>query len=181
MKHFISVLSLLILFSVSSLIAQNSFYDFVVKDIDGNDFALSQLKGQKVMLVNVASKCHYTPQYEALEALYQKYKNRNFIIIAFPANNFMKQEPGTDAEIKAFCTQNYGVTFPVMSKISVKGKTIHPLYQWLTQKSRNGVLDSKVKWNFQKYLIDENGHLVKKFSPGTKPNDPKIIEWIESE
>lgn len=180
MKQIFKLIVLALFMSSSSLFAQDNFYDFVVKDIDGNDFAFEQLKGKKVMLVNVASKCGYTPQYEALENLYKKYKDQGFVIVAFPANNFMKQEPGTDAEIKDFCSINYGVTFPIMSKISVKGDDIHSIYLWLTQKEENGVLDSKVKWNFQKYLIDENGNLVKKLSPGTKPDDTEIIQWIES-
>jgi len=163
-----------------SLSAQTGFYDFVVKDIDGKEFSFSSLKGKKVMVVNVASKCGFTPQYEALESLYKKYQSKGFVIVAFPANNFLKQEPGTDAEIKEFCTLNYGVTFPVMSKISVKGDEIHPVYQWLTEKAKNGIEDSNVKWNFQKYLIDEAGNLVKFFSPSTHPDDKEIINWIES-
>ena len=116
------------------VIGQNtSFYDYTVEDIDGNEFYLDQLKGKKVMVVNVASKCGFTPQYEQLEAIYTKYRNENFIIIGFPANNFMRQEPGTNKEIKSFCTLNYGVTFPIMSKISVKGKDKAPIYQWLTE------------------------------------------------
>lgn len=159
--------------------ADSALYSFVVKDIDGNDFEMSSLKGKKVMIINVASKCGFTPQYEALEALYKKYKDSNFEIIGFPANNFMHQEPGTDSEIKQFCTLNYGVTFKMMSKISVKGKDMAPIYHWLTEKKLNGVKDSKVKWNFQKYLIDENGNLVKVLSPSTKPDDKEIIDWIE--
>lgn len=172
-------IALMSLFSISSF-SQNSFYDFKVKDIDGKDFNFSQLKGHKLMLVNVASKCGYTPQYADLEALYKKYQDKGFIIVAFPANNFLKQEPGTDQEIKEFCSLNYGVTFPVMSKISVKGDDMHPVYHWLTEKVQNGVLDSNVKWNFQKYLIDENGNLVKKLNPGIDPMDDEITQWIES-
>jgi glutathione peroxidase len=177
MKQLI-ILIIVAMFSTNPVISQEKFYDFVVKDIDGNDFAFSQLKGKKVMLINVASKCGFTPQYTELEALYKAYKDKNFIIIGFPANNFLRQEPGTNKEIKEFCTLNYGVTFPIMSKISVKGKDIHPLYQWLTDKNKNGVLKSKVKWNFQKYLIDEKGNLVKKFSSSTKPNNKEIVDWI---
>ena len=157
----------------------DNFYDFTVKDIDGNDFSFEQLKGKKVMIVNVASKCGYTPQYEQLEEIYEKYKDNDFIIIAFPANNFLKQEPGTDNEIKQFCTINYGVTFPVMSKISVKGKDMHEVYHWLTSKKLNGVIDSSVKWNFQKYLISRDGILEEVIKPKTKPDDQKIINWIE--
>ena len=167
--------SALLTFAMS---AQNAFYDFTVTDIDGNPYALSQLKGKKVMVVNVASKCGFTPQYEQLEALYQTYKDSNFVIIGFPANNFKEQEPGTNEEIKSFCTLNYGVTFPMMGKISVKGDDMNPLYQWLTQKSKNGVLDSEVSWNFQKYLIDEKGNLVKMVEPKVDPNDEQILSWI---
>jgi glutathione peroxidase len=131
------------------------------------------------MIVNTASKCGLTPQYEQLEALYTKYKNKNFVIVGFPANDFMSQEPGSDKEIAQFCQLNYGVSFPMMSKISVKGKEMHPVYQFLTQKAKNGKEDSKVEWNFQKYLIDENGQLSKVISPRILPNDPSIIAWIE--
>lgn len=178
-KQILSLMLLSIVISYSS-IAQTKFYDFKVNDIDGNSFNFSSLQGKKVMIVNVASKCHYTPQYEQLEAVYQKYKNSNFVIIAFPANNFLHQEPGTDKEIKRFCKMNYGVTFPVMSKISVKGKDINEIYKWLTDKKLNGVMSSKVKWNFQKYLIDENGNLIKFYSPSVLPDNNEIINWIEN-
>lgn len=151
-----------------------NLHQFVVQDIEGNDYSLSQMKGKKVMVVNTASKCGLTPQYEILEKLYQQYKDQNFVIIGFPANNFMQQEPGSNDEIAEFCQKNYGVSFPMMSKISVKGDDIHPLYQWLTTK-----MDSEVSWNFQKFLIDENGEVVGVFSPRTKPDDEKIIQWIE--
>jgi glutathione peroxidase len=157
-----------------------NFYAFTVEDIDGNEFSFEQLKGKKVMIVNVASKCGYTPQYEQLQAIYERYKDTDFMIIAFPANNFMGQEPGSDEEIKAFCSENYGVSFPVMSKISVKGKDMHPVYQWLTTEEFNGYEDSSVKWNFQKYLISEDGTLQKVINPKTSPDDPEIISWIEN-
>ncbi|MGQ1784664.1 glutathione peroxidase [Saccharicrinis sp. GN24d3] len=159
--------------------AQTSFYDFKVKTLEGEEFSLSQLKGKKVLVVNTASKCGLTGQYEQLEAVYKKYGGDDFVIIGFPANNFMKQEPGTAEEIRAFCTKNYGVTFPMMAKISVKGDDMAPVYQWLTQKEKNGLEDSSVKWNFQKYLIDEEGNLVKVISPRTKPDDEEILNWIE--
>jgi glutathione peroxidase len=159
--------------------AQNSFYDYTVKDIDGNDFSLAQLKGKKVMVVNVASKCGFTPQYEQLEAIYSKYRDHNFIIIGFPANNFLHQEPGTDKEIKNFCTLNYGVTFPMMAKISVKGNDMAPIYHWLTEKKLNGFENSSIKWNFQKYLISPEGKIEKIIYSKTKPDDPEIIKWIE--
>jgi glutathione peroxidase len=156
-----------------------SIYQFKVKDINGKTFDFAVLKGKKIMVVNTASKCGLTPQYEELEALYTKYKSKNFVIVGFPANDFMSQEPGSDQEIAQFCKLNYGVSFPMMSKISVKGKEMHPVYEFLTQKAKNGKEDSKVEWNFQKYLIDENGHLAKVISPRVLPNDPSIIAWIE--
>lgn len=158
----------------------STIHDFSVKSIDGQMYDLSQLKGKKVLVVNTASKCGFTPQYADLEKLYKKYKDSGFIIIGFPANNFLRQEPGTDAEIASFCQLNYGVTFPMMSKISVKGKDIHPLYRWLTEKEQNGVMNSSVKWNFQKYMIDENGRLSGMVSPKTDPFSDKIVSWIES-
>lgn len=161
-------------------LAQRSFYDYTVEDIEGNTFDLSQLKGKKVMVVNVASKCGLTPQYRELQAIYDEYGQDDFVIIGFPANNFLSQEPGSNEEIASFCEKNYGVTFPMMAKISVKGKDMHPLYQFLTTKEQNGVSDSEVSWNFQKYLINEKGELVKVISPRTKPNDAEIIEWITS-
>ena len=168
---------------MENLQAQNNadnqtIYQFTVEDINGKPFALADLKGKKVMIVNTASKCGLTPQYKELEALYQQYKDRDFIIIGFPANNFLGQEPGSNEQIASFCSINYGVTFPMMSKISVKGKNMHPLYQFLTQKSKNGVMDSKVSWNFQKYLIGKDGHLEKVIDPKTLPNDPEVIQWI---
>lgn len=156
-----------------------SIYDFTVQTIDGQDFPLSSLKGKKVLIVNTASKCGYTPQYEDLQKLYEMYGGDDFTIIGFPANNFMKQEPGTNEEIKEFCTLNYGVTFPMMAKISVKGKDIHPLYQYLTSIDENGVLDASVKWNFQKFMIDENGKVVDYATPGDKPFSDKIVNWIK--
>ena len=158
--------------------AQTSFYDFTVKDINGEDYALSQLNGKKVLVVNTASKCGLTPQYEGLQKLYEKYGDENFMIIGFPANNFFRQEPGSNEEIATFCSINYGVTFPMMSKVSVKGKDQHPLYRWLTSKNENGLENSKVGWNFQKYMIDEEGHLVGHFSPKTKPDNEELVSWI---
>ena len=157
-----------------------TLHDFVVKDINGKDFDLASLKGKKVLVVNVASKCGLTPQYEDLQALYNKYKNKGFVVIGFPANNFMGQEPGTNNEIMEFCSVNYGVTFPMMDKISVKGKEQAPLYKWLTNKSENGKLDQKVTWNFQKFMIDEEGHLVDVVMPKESPMSEKIINWINN-
>lgn len=174
------VLSFFIIFSVS-IMAQNqkTLHDFTVLDIDGNEFALSQLSGKKVLVVNVASKCGLTPQYEDLQALYKKYGGDNFVIIGFPANNFLSQEPGTNDEIKTFCSSNYGVTFPMMSKISVKGNDQHELYKWLTNKSENGVIDAEVKWNFQKFMISEEGKVIDVAYPKEKPDSDKIVNWIK--
>jgi glutathione peroxidase len=163
-------------FSVNAQTA--SFYDFKTKTIDGKDFNFADLKGKKILVVNTASKCGYTPQYADLEKLYTDYKDKNFVIIGFPANNFMHQEPGTNGEIQEFCTKNYGVTFQMMQKISVKGDDMDPIYQWLTQKSKNGKMDSSVKWNFQKYMIDEKGNLVDVVYSNDKPNCDKIVNWI---
>lgn len=160
--------------------SKKSFYDFKVETIDGEEFDFKSLKGKKVMIVNTASKCGLTPQYKDLEALYKQYGNKNFVIIGFPANNFMEQEPGTNADIKEFCSKNYGVSFPMMSKISVKGEDMSPVYKWLTQKSENGVKDSEVKWNFQKYLIDEKGNLVDVIPPKEKPDTEKVTNWLAS-
>jgi glutathione peroxidase len=174
-----ALLFLLMIFSLACSAQTSDFYKFKVKTLEGADFEFSTLKGKKVMIVNTASRCGFTPQYKDLEELYEKYSDE-LIIIGFPANNFALQEPGSDAEIRKFCTENYGVTFPMMSKISVKGADMAPLYKWLTSKDRNGVMDSEVKWNFQKYLIDENGKLVDVVYSRDKPNSDKIIAWITS-
>jgi glutathione peroxidase len=166
-----------------SMISDNppkTLYDFKAKTIDGTDFDFSTLKGKKVLIVNTASECGYTPQYEGLQKLYDTYKpGGKFEIIGFPCNQFGGQEPGTAAEIKVFCTKNYGVTFQMMEKVDVKGDKAHPLYNWLTHKAENGVEDSEVKWNFNKYAIDENGKYVKHFGSGVEPMDAEITSWIE--
>ncbi len=180
MQYFKSIFIVAIVtLATFQLNAQESFYDFTVKTLEGEDFSMAQLKGKKIMIVNTASRCGLTGQYKHLEAIYKKYGGDDFVIVGFPANNFLKQEPGSNEEIREFCTKNYGVTFLMMAKISVKGRDMAPIYQWLTQKEKNGVEDSSVKWNFQKYLIDENGKLVKVISPRTKPNSDEIINWIE--
>lgn len=153
-------------------------YTFTVQDINGNNFTLESLRGKKILIVNTASKCGLTPQYKDLQALYETYKDKNFIIIGFPANNFMSQEPGADSTIKEFCEINYGVTFPMMSKISVKGKDINPIYAYLTQKQLNGYADTDVSWNFQKYAINEQGYVVGMWSPKVSPLSKDIIAWI---
>lgn len=162
----------------SETMQKQSIHQFKVEDLEGKEFDFSTLKGKKILVVNTASKCGLTPQYKELQALYEKYGNEKFVIVGFPANNFMSQEPGTNEEIGAFCQKNYGVTFPMMTKIDVKGEGQHPIYQFLTQKSKNGLEDNDVEWNFQKYLINENGELEKVISPRTSPMDSSVISWI---
>jgi glutathione peroxidase len=171
--------SILILTFFSMSQNEKTIHDFKVTDLSGNEFDFSTLKGKKVMIVNTASKCGLTPQYKELQAIYEKFGSEDFVIVGFPANNFMKQEPGSDDEIAAFCEKNYGVTFPMMSKISVKGDDMHPIYQFLTAKDKNGHSDSEVAWNFQKYLINAEGELEKVIDPRTQPDDKEIISWIE--
>ncbi|URC11355.1 MULTISPECIES: glutathione peroxidase [unclassified Flavobacterium] len=159
---------------------KETIYQFKVEDLSGDTFDFASLKGKKVMIVNTASKCGLTPQYKDLEAIYKEYKDKGFVIVGFPANNFAEQEPGTNKEIETFCQQNYGVTFPMMDKVSVKGSDMCEVYKFLTQKSKNGLKDSEVEWNFQKYLINEKGELVKVIKPRTLPTDPEVINWIKS-
>ena len=161
--------------------ASENIYQFKVTDLYGDTFDFSDVKGKKIMVVNTASECGLTPQYEDLQKLYDTYKDKNFVIVGFPANNFGSQEPGTDKEIAAFCQENYGVTFPMMSKISVKGDDMHELYHFLTEKSKNGLKDSKVSWNFQKYLLNEKGELVMVIVTKTLPTDASVTNWIETE
>ena len=155
-----------------------TIYQFSVEDLYGEIFDFSKLKGKKIMIVNTASKCGLTPQYKALQSLYEKFSETDFVIVGFPANNFLWQEPGTNEEIAEFCAQNYGVTFPMMGKVSVVGSNQHPIYSFLTKKKLNGSIDSMVTWNFQKFLIDENGYVVKSISPRRQPDDEEIINWI---
>ncbi|RBA28114.1 glutathione peroxidase [Flavobacterium tibetense] len=166
--------------SSSQTMSKQTIYQFQVEDLEGNTFDFSTLKGKKILVVNTASECGLTPQYEQLQAIYEKHKDKNFVIIGFPANNFGSQEPGTNQQIATFCQKNFGVSFPMMSKISVKGNDMHAVYQFLTQKAKNGLEDSEVQWNFQKYLINEKGELDKVVSPRTLPTDAEIVNWIES-
>jgi glutathione peroxidase len=180
---FLVIIGLFISFSYSFFTKKgepkSSIHQFKVTTIDGELFDFSSLKGKKVMIVNTASKCGFTPQFKELEELYQKYKTKNFIIIGFPCNQFASQDPGNSSEIKDFCQKNYGVSFPMMQKTNVKGDSVSELYKWITNKSLNGVINSSVKWNFQKYLIDENGFLVDYFLSFKSPQTLKIIKWIE--
>lgn len=156
-----------------------SIHEFTMKDIDGNEVKLETFKGKVILIVNTASKCGLTPQYEGLQALYDKYKERGFVVLGFPANNFRGQEPGTDKEIKEFCTINYKVTFPMFSKISVLGEDKHPFYKFLTEKETNPEFAGEITWNFEKFLADRNGKIIARFSPRIKPDDEKIIQAIE--
>jgi glutathione peroxidase len=155
-----------------------SIYDFKVEALTGGKIDFAKYKGKKIMIVNTASECGNTPQYSELEALYKKYSGK-LVIVGFPANDFGKQEPGSNKQIAEFCTKNYSVTFPMASKITVKGEEMAPIYKWLTHKTYNGYKDSKVTWNFQKYLLDEKGRLIAVIDPGTKPNTPDVIAAIE--
>ena len=157
-----------------------SVYDFTLKSIDGQPTPLSEYHGKVLLLVNVASKCGFTPQYTALEAIYEKYKSRGLVIVGVPANNFMKQEPGTNAEIKTFCSKKYNVSFPMMSKLSVKGDDQTPLYQFLTSKSADPKFGGEIKWNFTKFLFDRSGNPVARFEPATTPDSPEVTAAIES-
>lgn len=153
-----------------------SLHDFKAKTLEGAEFDFATLKGKKVLIVNTASECGYTPQYKDLEVLYKKYKANHFTIIGFPCNDFGGQEPGSGSEIKSFCVKHYGVTFQLMEKISI---ATSPIYQWLTSKKENGVLDANVTWNFNKFLVDENGHVVHYLPSSVKPLDKEITNWIE--
>ncbi len=187
----ISVAMFLSIFNVSSLFAgkpataaepmtERSVLDFTMKSIDNKDVAISSYKGKVLLIVNVASRCGNTKQYEGLEKLYETYRDRGFEVLGFPANNFMGQEPGTNAEIKEFCSTKYGVTFPMFSKISVKGDDQHPLYRFLTSDATNPKYAGAVKWNFQKYLIGRDGEVIAKFAPGDEPMSQDVVSAIEA-
>jgi len=154
-------------------------YDFTVQDIDGKNVSLGDYRGKVLLIVNVASKCGFTPQYQGLEALYEKYRDRGLVILGFPANNFMGQEQGTNEEIKSFCTLTYGVSFPMFAKISVRGRDIHPLYDHLTSKKTNPRFGGKIKWNFNKFLVNRSGEIVARFVSRITPEDPKMAAAIE--
>jgi len=159
--------------------APATIYDFEMTNIDGNKVSLSQFKDKVVLIVNTASKCGLTPQYKELQEIYDKYKDQGFIILGFPANNFREQEPGSNAEIKKFCTLNYGVTFPMFAKISVKGEDIHPLYRFLTSEETDPQFAGEIRWNFDKFLIDKKGKIINRFHPKITPSDPKLVKTIE--
>lgn len=169
--------TLLLTMLLSASLSGGSIYDFKVAGLDGTDIDLSKYKGQKILIVNTASHCGNTPQYKDLQALYEKYKGK-LVIIGFPANNFGEQEPGSSTEIKEFCTKNYGVTFPMAEKISVKGDDIAPIYKYLSEQAALKGLADPVKWNFGKFLLDEKGNLVATFAPKTQPMSEEILKWL---
>ncbi len=166
-----------ILLLSAGLLFISTLYDFKVPSLDGSTIDFSKYKGKKVLIVNTASECGYTPQYADLEKLYEAHKS-SLVIVGFPANNFGGQEPGTNTEIKEFCKKNYGVTFPMAGKVSVKGDDIHPLFKWLTTKSENGVMDAEIKWNFTKFLLDEKGKLIAVFPSKVNPNSEEITKYL---
>lgn len=166
-----------ILMLSAGLLFLNGIYDFKVPGLDGSNIDFSKFKGKKILIVNTASNCGYTKQYEDLQKLHEAYKSK-LVIVGFPANNFGGQEPGSNAEIKEFCKKNYGVSFPMAEKVSVKGSDIHPLFSWLTQKTQNGVMDADIKWNFTKFLLDENGKLIAVFPSSVKPGSEEITKYL---
>lgn len=165
--------------SASETLKPMNLYQFSIKTLEGEAFDLSALKGKKVMIVNTASECGLTPQYAHLQELYEAEGKGDFEIIGFPCNDFGAQEPGTAEQIATFCEKNYGVSFPMMEKVHVKGENQHPIYAWLTEKDKNGVGDHEVQWNFHKFLVDENGNLVKEVLPQTLPIDEEVLSWIK--
>lgn len=158
---------------------KTTIYDFTVTDIEGRSVSLGEFKGKVLLIVNTASKCGFTPQYAGLQKLYEKYRAKGLVVLGFPANNFLGQEPGTDVEIKAFCSKNYGVTFPMFSKISVKGKDMHPLYEFLTSKETNPEFSGPISWNFNKFLIGRDGRIRNRFGSRTAPDDPELVRAVE--
>jgi glutathione peroxidase len=174
------LLSGALLIMASSLLAASGIYTFTLNSIDGTPAPLANYKGKVVLVVNVASQCGYTPQYSALEATYEKYKDQGFVILGFPANNFGAQEPGTNEEIKTFCTRKYSVTFPMYSKISVKGADQSPLYAYLTKETGKGITGD-IKWNFTKFLVDRNGNVVQRFEPAVTPDSKEVVSAIEKQ
>jgi glutathione peroxidase len=173
--YFIGLVALLM---TASLFAASSIYEFTLPSIDGKPLPLANFKGKVVLVVNVASRCGFTPQYSALESTYEKYKDQGFVILGFPANNFGSQEPGTNQEIKTFCQAKYSVSFPMYAKVSVKGDDQTPLYNYLTTKA-NPAVAGDIKWNFTKFLVDRNGNVVKRFEPDVTPDSPEVIAAIE--
>jgi glutathione peroxidase len=165
--------------SPTEAVKEKSVYDFTMQNIDGKDVKLDAYKGKVLLIVNTASKCGFTPQYEGLESIYEKYKDQNFVILGFPANNFLGQEPGTNEEIKEFCAAKYKVSFPMFAKISVKGEDQHPLYNFLTNPKTDPQFAGDISWNFNKFLIDRNGNIVARFDSKAAPESPEVTQTIE--
>lgn len=163
----------------ASLFGASNVYEFTMNNIDGQPLPMASFKGKVMLIVNVASKCGFTPQYEGLEAVYEKYKDKGLVIVGFPANNFMAQEPGSNEEIKTFCSTKYSVKFPLYSKISVKGDDKAPLYQFLTDTGANPKTGGEIKWNFTKFLVDRDGKVIARFEPAVKPDSPEVAAAIE--
>jgi glutathione peroxidase len=170
-------LGVLIVMATTTFAASN-LYNFILPNIDGKPMPLANFKGKVILVVNVASQCGFTPQYSALEAVYEKYKDQGFVIVGFPANNFGQQEPGTNEEIKTFCSRKYSVTFPLYSKVSVKGDNQTPLYQYLTKDTPPSIAGD-IKWNFTKFLVDRNGNVVQRFEPKVTPDSPAVVSAVE--
>ena len=177
MKYLLTLVTIAVI-SAFTLPADPSIHSFKVKSIEGGIIDFAKFKGKKILVVNTASKCGYTIQYEALEKVYEQYKDK-LVIVGFPANNFGSQEPGSDGEIQEFCKARFGVKFPLASKVSVKGDDTAPIYKWLTSKTENGVLDATIAWNFNKFLLDENGKLIAYFPSKVKPDDEEIIKYLK--
>lgn len=177
MKYYLTI-AIAVMLSAFTLPGNPSIHSFKVKSIEGGTIDFARFKGKKILVVNTASKCGYTPQYEALEKVYEQYKDK-LVIVGFPANNFGGQEPGSDGEIQEFCKARFGVTFPLASKVSVKGDDTAPIYQWLTHKNQNGVLDAEIKWNFNKFLLDENGKMIAYFESKVKPDSEEIMKYLK--
>lgn len=178
MKKIQTALLFLLIGAVSATGQYKTLHDFTARTIDGEVFDFSTLKGKKVLIVNIASECMLTSQFKKLQELYEEYGGDDFEIVGFPCNDFGGQEPGTNEQIKEFCTKKYEVSFPMMEKISIKDNP-HPVYEWLTSSEENGTLDAKVIWNFQKFMVDEDGMVVESLSPITGPQNRRIIEWLE--
>ena len=174
MKLLLSIM----LFAATTTLSAQSIHSFTVKGIDGKDIKMASFKGKKILVVNTASKCGYTPQYESLEKVYEQYKDK-LVIIGFPCNQFGGQEPGSNEEIVEFCKKNYGVTFPLADKVDVKGTNTAAIYQWLTQKSKNGVLDANIRWNFNKFLLDENGKMMAYYPSNVRPDSDAILSNLK--
>ena len=177
-KYIITAMATIVLSSFSLKSDTASIHQFSVTSIDGGTINFADFKGKKILVVNTASKCGFTPQYEGLEKLYETYKNK-LVVIGFPCNQFLAQDPGTNETIQTFCKKNYGVTFPLAAKIHVKGKEIAPIYKWLCNKSENGVLDAKISWNFNKFLLDEDGKMIAHFGSSMKPDSEEILKWLK--